>query len=46
MDLYQVESVHSEKIYEVIADVLLRLNLCMSKIHGQCDDGASVITGV
>ena len=44
--LYKAESVHSEKIYEVITDVLLRLNLCMSKIRGQCYDGASVITGV
>ncbi len=44
--LYQVESVHSEKIYQVITDILLRLNLCMSKVRGQCYDGASVMTGV
>ncbi len=44
--LYQVESVHSEKIYQVITDILLRLNLCMSKIRGQCYNGASVMTGV
>ncbi len=25
---------------------MLRLNLCMSKIRGQCYDGASVMTGV
>jgi len=44
--LYQVEAIHSEKIFEVITDVMLRLNLCMSKIRGQCYDGASVMTGV
>ncbi len=44
--LYQVDTIHSEKIYKVITDVMLRLNLCMSKIRGQCYDGASVMTGV
>ena len=34
--LYQVESTQSEKIYGVIADVLLRLNLAVSKVRGQC----------
>ncbi len=46
VSLYQVDTIHSEKIYKVITDVMLRLNLCMSKIRGQCYDGASVMTGV
>ena len=40
--LYQVES---KKIYGVITDVLLRLNLAVSKVRGQCYDGASAMSG-
>ena len=43
--LYQVESTQSEKIYGVIADVLLRLNLAVSKVRGQCYDGAASMSG-
>ena len=43
--LYQVESTEGEKIYEVITDVLLRLNLAVSKVHGQCY-GAFAMSGV
>ena len=34
--LYQVESTEAEKIYGVTTDVLLRLNLAVSKVRGQC----------
>ena len=43
--LYQVESTEAEKIYGVIIDVLLRLNLATSKVLGQCYDGASAMSG-
>ena len=45
VELYQVESTEAEKIYEVISDVLLGLNLAVSKVHGQCYDGASAMSG-
>jgi hypothetical protein len=36
--LYQVESTGAEKIFGVITDVRLRLNLAISKVCGQCYD--------
>lgn len=42
--LHQVDSTEGEKLYGVIADVLLRLNL---KLRGQCYNGAvSMSSGV
>ena len=32
-------------IYSTIKDVLLRLNLPISKVRGQCYDGAATMTG-
>ena len=43
--LYQVESIEAEKLYGAISDVLLRLNLAVSKVRGQCYDGASAMSG-
>ena len=43
--LYQVELTEGETIYRVITDVLLRLNLAVSKVHGQCYDGTSAMSG-
>ena len=43
--LYQVESIEAEKLYRVITNVMLRLNLAVSKVRGQCYDGASAMTG-
>ena len=43
--LYQVDSTGAEKIYHVITDVFLRLNLTISKVRGQCYDGASAMSG-
>ena len=40
LGLYQVESIEAEKLYSAISDVLLRLNLAVSKVRGQCYDGA------
>ena len=41
-----MKSTGTKNIYSVIADVLLRLNLFVSKVHGQCYDGASAMSGV
>ena len=43
--LYQVDSTGAEKIYRVITNVFLRLNLNISKVCGQCCDGASTMSG-
>ena len=45
LGLYQVESIEAEKLYSAISDVLLRLNLAVSKVRGQCYDGASAMSG-
>ena len=38
-------STRAETIYTVITDVLLRLNLAISKVRGQCYDGAATMSG-
>lgn len=43
--LYCVPAINSDTIVAIIKDSLLRLNLCLSKIRGQCYDGASNMTG-
>ena len=43
--LYNVASTGAENIYSVITDVLLRLNLAISKVRGQCYDGAATMSG-
>ena len=43
--LYEVVSTAAENIYATITDVLLRLNLSISKVHGHCYDGASAMSG-
>ena len=43
--LYEVDSTEAERIFAAIKDVLLRLNLAISKVRGQCYDGASAMSG-
>ena len=43
--LHQVESTASTVLDGVIHDVLIRLNISISKIRGQCYDGAAAICG-
>ena len=43
--LYEVASTGAEMIYFTIKDVLLRLNLPISKVRGQCYDGAATMAG-
>jgi len=43
--LYEVGSTQAAMLVSVIRDVLVRLNLSVSKIRGQCYDGASAMSG-
>ena len=40
-----MNSITSVTLTEVIKDVMLRLNLSMSKLRGQCYDGCSTMSG-
>ena len=44
--LYQVESIKSDSIVEVLKDTMLSLNLPISDCRGQCYDGAANMTDV
>ena len=43
--LHQVESTQATALLAVIHDVLLRLNVSITKLRGQCYDGASSMSG-
>ena len=43
--LYQVDSTKSDDMFQMVQDVLLRLNLQISKCRGQCYDGARNMSG-
>ena len=43
--LYAVASTHADVLVAVVEDVLLRLSLPLSKLKGQCYDGASSMAG-
>ena len=43
--VYAVENICSDSLVQVIKDVLLRMNLALSKMRGQCYDGASAMAG-
>ena len=43
--VYAVENICSDTLVQVIKDVLLRMNLALSKMRGQCYDGASAMAG-
>ena len=43
--LYEVASTGAEVIYDAITDVLLQLNLSISKVRGQCYNGAATMSG-
>ncbi len=43
--LYEVASTGADIIYTAITDVLLRLNLALSRVRGQCYDGAATMSG-
>ena len=43
--LYQVPAINADTLTSAIKDVLLRMNLAMARIRGQCYDGASSMRG-
>ena len=43
--LYNVDRINSETLENAILDILLRLNIDIHKLRGQCYDGASVMSG-
>ena len=43
--MYQVPSIDSKTLAEVAKDALCRCNLPLSKLRGQCHDGASAMCG-
>ncbi len=43
--LHQLDCTKSEFVFNMLKDVLLRLNLSMSKMRGQCYDGAANMSG-
>ena len=43
--LYQVASIGADSLTAVIKDTMIRLNLSMSKVCGQCYDGCSTMSG-
>lgn len=46
LGLYHVPSIDSDTLTKVAKDVLCHFNLPISKLHGQCYDGASAMRGV
>ncbi len=45
LGLHAVESTASDILVAVIKDVLIRMNLSVNKMRGQCYDGASCMSG-
>ena len=43
--MHEVDSTDASTLYQVIKDVLLRLNLSITKARGQCYDGAAAMSG-
>ena len=43
--LYKVDSICSDSLVALIKDALLRMNLTLSKVSGQCYDGAANMAG-
>ncbi len=43
--LYTVDTINASSLFSVINDTLIRLNVSMSKLRGQCYDGCSTMSG-
>lgn len=43
--MYHVPSIDAVTLTAIAKDVLVRMNLSMSKLRGQCYDGASTMRG-
>jgi len=46
LGLYEVDSIEAATLVKVLKDCLLRLNISMNKVRGQCYDGASNMAGI
>ena len=46
MGLYEVDSIKSSTLSTILKDTLVRFNLPVSKVRGQCFDGASNMSGI
>ena len=46
LGLYAVDSTDATSLVSVVKDAMVRMNLPMSKLRGQCYDGASVRSGI
>ncbi len=46
LGLYEVDSIAAATLVKVLKDCLLRLNISMNKVRGQCYDGASNMAGI
>ena len=46
LGLYAVDSTDATTLVSVVKDAMVRMNLPMSKLRGQCYDGASVMSGI
>jgi len=44
--LYEVSTIESSSLVTAIKDCLLRLNISLTKVRGQCYDGASNMSGI
>lgn len=45
MGFYETGKTDSKTLFEIVKDVLIRFNLKMSNLRGQCYDGASNVSG-
>ena len=45
LGLYEVPSIDSKTLVDMIKDILVRLNININKVRGQCYDGASAMRG-
>lgn len=46
LGLYAVSSIDAAYLFAVIKDTMIRLNIPMSKLRGQCYDGCSTMSGL
>ena len=46
LGLYSVSSIDAATLLSVIKDIMLRLNLPLNKLRGQCYDGCSTMSGI
>ena len=46
LGLYAVPSIDAARLFSIIKDCMLRFNLPLSKLRGQCYDGCSTMSGI